>query len=219
MALDIHVYYAWGFGTPTVDQQENLQRAKNAVSMMSWPVIVGEWSLASNGHDSLQWEPAKRDSFLRSFARLQLQAWETHATGWFYWSYRVRFRNSTWSFKDMCEVGWLPGCVPGFEYGPAEWWTVPPCTFAYLDGGCDGLAAIADAMSSKPALLPILKWILIVAMCAILGGMFHVVRLLRPDWAKKVADHIEALRERDWQAFSATVTLQRMQLRRALREM
>jgi len=136
-SVDIHIYFGWGFGSPTVDQQVNLIRARNAVAQVHWPVLVGEWSLAANGHPTLHWEPHRRDAFFHNFARMQLQAWETHSTGWFYWSYKTRFHNSTWNYRDMCEVGWLPGCTESLKFGPLEWWKTPACAYAYMDGQCE----------------------------------------------------------------------------------
>mmetsp|Transcript_2740 Transcript_2740/g.8159 ORF Transcript_2740/g.8159 Transcript_2740/m.8159 type:complete len:802 (+) Transcript_2740:139-2544(+) len=133
---DIHIYFGMGFGHPTLDMHENLARAQNAVNGLNWNVLVGEWSLGANGHPTHTWEPSARDDFFARFARMQLQAWETHSTGWFYWSYKTRFGNSTWNFRDMCNVGWLPGCKEGLQYAPPEWWSTPACAYAYLDGGC-----------------------------------------------------------------------------------
>eukprot|EP00421_Protoceratium_reticulatum_P036574 CAMPEP_0168469888 /NCGR_PEP_ID=MMETSP0228-20121227/58449_1 /TAXON_ID=133427 /ORGANISM="Protoceratium reticulatum, Strain CCCM 535 (=CCMP 1889)" /LENGTH=762 /DNA_ID=CAMNT_0008485681 /DNA_START=181 /DNA_END=2466 /DNA_ORIENTATION=- len=168
---DIHIYFGMGFGHPSLDMQENLQRARDAVAGLSWQVLVGEWSLGANGHPTLEWEPAQRDRFFAKFARMQLQAWESHSIGWFYWSYKTRFPNSTWNFRDMCLVGWLPGCTPALAYPPAEWWSAPPCAYAYMEGGCPESGGIS------------LWWLALLSLLGAAAGA--AVSILRPPWAAK----------------------------------
>lgn len=165
---DIHIYFGKGFGHPTMDQHENLLHARNAVAGTNWHVLIGEWSLASNGHPTLSWEPSERDKFFERFAKMQLQAWETHSIGWFYWNYKTRFANSTWNFRDMCQVGWLPGCTKDIEYASAEWWNTPACAYAYLDGGCPP----SPSMSS-------IWWVILLALVG------AAVTALKPAWAVK----------------------------------
>lgn len=165
---DIHIYFGMGFGHPTVDQHENMERARNSISGLNWNVLVGEWSLGANGQPTETWEPAARDAYFAKFAKMQLQTWETHSTGWFYWSYKTRFGNSTWNFRDMCNVGWLPGCKKGLQYAPPEWWSTPTCAYAYLDGGC-------------PPPPSMLMWcILIPAVACALASV--ALLILKPSW-------------------------------------
>jgi len=140
VAEDVHIYFGMGFGHPTTDHRENLEHASKAVAGLRWNVLVGEWSLGASGQHTEEWTVKHRAEFFRDFARMQLQAWETHTIGWFYWSYKTAYLNSTWNFRDMCEGGWLPGCQPGLTFAPANWWSQPSCAFAYLDGGCDEIA-------------------------------------------------------------------------------
>uniref|UniRef100_A0A7S4RIQ4 glucan 1,3-beta-glucosidase n=1 Tax=Alexandrium monilatum TaxID=311494 RepID=A0A7S4RIQ4_9DINO len=165
---DVHIYFGMGFGDPTRDQEVNLARAQKAVTGLNWNVLVGEWSLGANGHSTSTWDPADRDKFFARFAKMQLQAWESHSTGWFYWSYKTRWGNSTWNFRDMCEVGWLPGCSEELDYAPVEWWDTPSCAYAYLDGGC-------------PAPPSTLMWWLI-PLASALGAAGAVFAILKPPW-------------------------------------
>jgi len=168
---DIHIYFGMGFGHPSLDQQENLQRARKAVAGLHWHVLVGEWSLGANGHPTLSWEPSQRDAFFASFAKMQLQAWETHSIGWIYWSYKTRFPNSTWNFRDMCNVGWLPGCTKSLTYAPAEWWEAPACAYAYLDGGCP------EPQSGVG------WWLVPLGLVLAVGAAGAAIAFLRPSWA------------------------------------
>jgi hypothetical protein len=129
-----------------LDFRENLQRAKKSLlSNQNWPVVLGEWSLTMNGQPPPRWMQDQRKGYYEEFARMQLQAWETHAVGWCYWSYKTGQPNSTWNFRDMCEQGLLPGCSDRFEYAPPEWWLIPDCRYAYLDGKCeDGGVGLPD---------------------------------------------------------------------------
>jgi len=185
-SIDIHIYFGWGFGVPTEDQQVNLKRARNAVAHVRWPVIMGEWSLAANGNPTLTWFPHRRDNFFDKFAKMQLQAWETHSTGWFYWNYKTRFPNSTWNYRDMCEVGWLPGCTPGFNFAPAEWWKTPTCAYAYLDGECT-LTAELEVVSKG------LTWALPLSMLAVLfGAAAAALRVVKPEWLDAARSGVSA---------------------------
>jgi len=183
-STDIHIYFGYGFGPPSLDQRENLRRARNAIAHVHWPVIVGEWSLAANGHPTLTWEPHRRDAFFDKFARMQLQAWETHSTGWFYWSYKTRFHNSTWNFRDMCEVGWLPGCQPELVFASAEWWKTPACAYAYMDGQCDKAAGLKEYSP--------VRWVApLVASIMVLAATMVSIMIVKPGWvitAKGAAD-------------------------------
>lgn len=187
---DIHIYFGMGFGHPSLDQQENLDRARRAVAGLHWHVLVGEWSLGANGHNTLHWQPEQREKFFATFAKMQLQAWETHSIGWFYWSYKTSFANSTWNFRDMCVVGWLPGCNSVLTYASTYWWQESACAYAYLDGGCPNRQAetwnelvVRPAQSVlRPEAAP---WILLAALCC--GAAGALVGFCRPAWATKCA--------------------------------
>jgi len=163
---DIHVYFGMGFGHPVTDEKENLQRAYHAMEGLSWHCLIGEWSLGGNGHTTEAWPPDRRQKFFAGFGRMQLQAWETYSTGWFYWSYKTRFPNSTWNFRDMCNWGWLPGCTKELVYAPENWWEQPVCAYAYLDGNCP-----APSYSTT--------WLILAIFCVVAGA---AVILLRPAW-------------------------------------
>merc|ERR1719419_780563 len=133
---DTHIYFGMTISRLSMDQKENLRQASMALGGVNWQVLVGEWSLGPHNPKHDEWNISRRDKFLASFAKMQLQAWETHSIGWFYWSYKTRYPSSTWNFRDMCEGGLLPGCTQDLVYASPDWWNEPMCTYAYLDGGC-----------------------------------------------------------------------------------
>jgi len=181
VAEDIHIYFGMGFGGPSVHQHENLQRMQHAVGRLHWPVLVGEWSLGGSGHPKLRPGPLQLEHFFKEFAKMQLQAYETYSSGWFYWSYKTTYPNSTWNFRDMCSVGWLPGCVKGFDYGPVEWWRAPTCSFAYLDGGCSGHRSLQTNSSVQTRwLLPVA--LLTLAAILVAAGIAILVVYWWPTW-------------------------------------
>jgi len=175
VAVDVHIYFGMGFGSPSLDHHENLERAREAVAFLHWDVLVGEWSMGANGQVvASDWEGARRDRFFKQFAKMQLQAWETHSMGWFYWSYKTRYPNSTWNYRDMCMVGWLPGCTPELQYAAStEWREHDACTYAYLDGVC--------RESWHPP--PETWWIFLLAVVgAVLGAAAYGTRFAKPTW-------------------------------------
>jgi len=172
VAQDVHVYFGMNFkGGPSLDQRSNLERARKAVAPVHWPVLVGEWSLGGSGHAPHGLGASQHRQYFKEFARMQLQAWETHSTGWFYWSYKTSYPNSTWNFRDMCEAGWLPGCGPtedGISYGPTKWLSAPACAYDYLGGGC------APPSEPPPA------WPFGLALLVAAGAA--AIAALRPQW-------------------------------------
>jgi len=176
-SVDVHIYFGWGFGSPTLDQRVNLRRAQKAVAQVHWPVLVGEWSLAANGHRTLHWDSDRRDRFFDRFARMQLQAWETSSTGWFYWNYKTRFRNSTWNYRDVCELGWIPGCTGRLKFGPGEWWRTPTCAYAYMDGQCKG--GLLDAGGELASVLGSVGWLHVSSLAALVMAFVAGVVVLR----------------------------------------
>lgn len=170
VAEDVHLYFGMGFGSPTDDQQKNLEHASKAVQSLHWNVLVGEWSLGASGQRTSDWTQERRAKFFREFAKMQLQAWETHTIGWFYWSYKTSYANSTWNFRDMCEGGWLPGCIPeGQQYASALWWDEKDCAFAYLDGTCHEEASDGGNIGASVllGLLVVLAVAAVVAICVL----------------------------------------------------
>jgi hypothetical protein len=178
VAQDVHVYFGMNFkGGPSLDQRSNLERARKAVEPVHWPVLVGEWSLGGSGHAPHGLGASEHAQYFKDFARMQLQAWETHSTGWFYWSYKTSYPNSTWNFRDMCEAGWLPGCSPaegGTVYGPPNWLSTPACAYNYLGGGCPQLSEPRNA------------WPFVLALLTAAG--VAAVAALRPQWIAKCLD-------------------------------
>lgn len=168
VAQDIHIFFGMGFGSPTTNQHDNMLKATEAVTGLRWNALVGEWSLGASGQSVESWSDKRKDTFFRDFARMQLQTWESHTIGWFYWSYKTSYANSTWNFRDMCMGGWLPGCSSDDRFGPAEWWSAPPCAFRYFDGRC--------VANSNPNFVPIAICAFAAFLLAAGGGILLVVR-------------------------------------------
>jgi glucan 1,3-beta-glucosidase len=110
---DVHLYMSF-VGWPNRDPFTYLEAAtRRAKQITEWntkgPVIVGEWSLSwpQELQDQLDMLPsAVVDQIMRSYASIQLAAYEQSA-GWFFWSYKVLNRPQ-WSFRDTVERGWFP---------------------------------------------------------------------------------------------------------------
>lgn len=135
MVQDEHMYFSVIAHRASADHRANIGLAmKHLNSQPRWPVLVGEWSLDHSGFELERLTLAEQERWLRTFAKAQLQAYEQHSMGWIYWNYKVGVDVSqTWSFKAMCKRGFLPGCVPGFNYGPPNWWLDSSTTLAYFD--------------------------------------------------------------------------------------
>jgi glucan 1,3-beta-glucosidase len=144
MAQDSHYYFRAFEGGARRENSENLASARSkllGIEAARWPVIVGEWSLGGHGMDLNGQTADELDPWYKDFAKAQLQAWEQHSMGWVYWNYKVGQPGSPWSYRDMCERGRLPGCLPNstVAFATNDWWNQHPCSFAYLDGAFMGL--------------------------------------------------------------------------------
>jgi len=116
VAVDIQVHVPQLSGDPDNNQEEKLDEVRSKIIHESWPVLIGEWSLNGGGRLRKPGEPV--------FAQMQLQEWEVRSIGWFYWHYRT-MGGSSWSFRDVCVSGLLPGCEGNTSYGPTTWWRSP----------------------------------------------------------------------------------------------
>lgn len=142
---DQHISFPRLPGGATADQRSNINLIlQELMQVERWQVVVGEWSLQS----VQQWD----DGFYRDFAKMQIQAFEQHAQGWFYQAYKTAYEDSKVSYRDQCERGRLPGCLEGWRLASPKWWGAPPCSYAYLDGTCPPTSGPRLLFSADPSL-------------------------------------------------------------------
>jgi len=207
--VDQHIYFGMGLGVPTTNQHDNLERAERAISNRHWPLVVGEWSMGASGEITKGWPKDKEADFYKDYSRMQLQAYEKKSIGWFYWSYKTYYQDSTWNYRDMVEKGWIPG-MPGNIFASSEWWRLPSCVYDYLDGQC-GLAAeeefaekhfgepLYDGFSTSPEdemqFTDIFEKLgVFMLVMGPVGVLMVFFKLLNPPWFQKA----EAWGERKW---------------------
>lgn len=85
------------------DPNAHIPRVFSQISQ-SVPMVVGEWSGALNP-GSLQISADEREA-KRLFVEAQLNLFERHCSGWFWWTYKKEYSGDTgWSFRDAVESG------------------------------------------------------------------------------------------------------------------
>jgi len=134
MAQDNHLYWR-AIGGAGWDHPKNVVRARQWLLSAStrWQVVMGEWSLGGYGTYIKRLNKTALHNWYHDFGIAQIQAYEQHSMGWIYWSYKTIYPGAPWNYREMCERGRLPGCIKGFGYRTADWWSNHPCEFAYLD--------------------------------------------------------------------------------------
>jgi glucan 1,3-beta-glucosidase len=91
------------------DPNAHIPRVFSQISQ-SVPVVVGEWSGALNP-GSLQFSADEREA-KRLFVEAQLNLYEKHCSGWFWWTYKKEHSGDTgWSFRDAVESGVFPSSI------------------------------------------------------------------------------------------------------------
>jgi glucan 1,3-beta-glucosidase len=89
-------------------------------------IVVGEWS---NGLDSSRRPENNSDQHKRAFCRAQLDMFEEHTAGWFFWTYKVhrwdywnnkhQDSDSCWSAVTACDADIMPKWA-GFKVKNAQ---------------------------------------------------------------------------------------------------
>lgn len=110
--LDIHLYQLFGRCDKRRSYAGHLQVAAKKWPKLidtvskSWPVVIGEWSLALHSRTYVGYDEAAKNAAIRAYGAVQLAAFE-RAEGWFYWTYRTEY-GGVWSYRSAVENGWLP---------------------------------------------------------------------------------------------------------------
>ncbi|TBU37979.1 glycoside hydrolase [Dichomitus squalens] len=80
-------------------------------------LVVGEWSAALNPaslHGAGDEVQAKR-----AYVEAQLQLFDQHCAGWFFWTYKKESRDTGWSLRDVVEAGVFPTGFRSIKGTPA----------------------------------------------------------------------------------------------------
>jgi len=145
--FDTHIYFGFGTEMSIPLSQKVLEPCAQATVIDFFeseelPVIVGEWSLATN--DCVQWLNGMNsvptapsygincsnpipDAWYIQFAQNQMATWE-RGNGWLFWNFKTE-TDDMWSFFDAVENGWLPpnvSAIPAFIAGTS-------CNESYLE--------------------------------------------------------------------------------------
>lgn len=111
--MDVHLYHMTSVRariqsvTRFVDTTENrVGRLLSRVSKKQ-DVIIGEWSAVLRGESVSHLDKTARTELMERYARAQLAAYETHAIGWFYWSYKTE-KPGPWSYRASVASELLP---------------------------------------------------------------------------------------------------------------
>jgi len=152
VAKDSHLFFRSLYkkmGPVDVQDLYSLATTMLTVNDGTWPTIVGEWSLDDHGTKLAHWKPDLHTKFYKEFGKAQLQAFERNSIGWFYWAYKTQYPNSTWNYRDMCELGWLPSCNSGSDFAPKDWWNTPTCEYKYFTGKCHAKGGVPSSLTQQ----------------------------------------------------------------------
>ncbi|KAI0029966.1 glycoside hydrolase family 5 protein [Vararia minispora EC-137] len=119
---DNHLYYSFG-GVADANPEAyltsicNLARAQADSAKSNWPLMFGEWALATNFDAS--------DAFLRDWADAQKMAYSQSA-GWIFWSFRIE--NSSLAGDTARQWSYLEGVRRGYlTRDPAQYHNASVC--------------------------------------------------------------------------------------------
>ncbi|KAJ2079360.1 hypothetical protein H4R24_003835 [Coemansia sp. RSA 988] len=114
--LDAHLYHVFDHNIDnwSLEQHLNLvcQNGNDLrASSSSFPIIVGEWSLAlpQNAFNGREKEAR------RKFAEVQLDAYEQGGAGWIFWCFKTE-NSPEWSFLDALDRSWIPQPLTSREF-------------------------------------------------------------------------------------------------------
>ncbi|KAI0667210.1 glycoside hydrolase [Trametes maxima] len=121
IALDHHLYRCFtedDIATPAAEHARRLRNGDDNTPQMfarvagqlegaGGALVVGEWSAALNP-GSLHGASDERQE-KRHFVEAQLQLYEQHCAGWFFWTYKKEHPGDTgWSFREAVDAGVFP---------------------------------------------------------------------------------------------------------------
>ncbi|KAJ2807989.1 hypothetical protein H4R20_001059, partial [Coemansia guatemalensis] len=114
--LDAHLYHVFDHNMDNwpLEQHLNLvcQNGRDLrTSSSSFPIIVGEWSLALP-QNALN---GRENEARRKFAEAQLDAYEQGGAGWVFWCFKTE-DSPEWSFLDALDRSWIPQPLTSREF-------------------------------------------------------------------------------------------------------
>ena len=121
LVLDHHLYRCFtsdDISTPAAEHARRLRDVHEPTPSMfsrvakdlegaGGAIVVGEWSAALNpgSFHGASDEEAEKNAYVQA----QLQLYEEHCAGWFFWTYKKEGgRDTGWSFRDTVETGVFP---------------------------------------------------------------------------------------------------------------
>ena len=120
VALDHHLYRCFthdDINTPAAEHARRLSdpndgtpasfaRVSELLKKSCSGLVVGEWSAALNPGSLRGASDGRQEK--RAFVEAQLELFERHCAGWFFWTYKKESKDSGWSFRDAVEEGVFP---------------------------------------------------------------------------------------------------------------
>ncbi|KAI5984851.1 glycoside hydrolase family 5 protein [Pisolithus albus] len=102
---------------PNAPTPQTFARVSSKLKDAGGDLIVGEWSGALNPGSLLGVADERRER--AQFVQAQLDLFERHCSGWFFWTYKKQFPgDSGWSFRDAVDTGVFPCRVGLFPVKP-----------------------------------------------------------------------------------------------------
>ncbi|KAJ2734882.1 hypothetical protein IW152_001992 [Coemansia sp. BCRC 34962] len=116
--LDAHLYHVFDRNIDDWPLESHLrlvcQNGRDLrANSTSFPIIVGEWSLALP-QAALS---GRENEARRRFAEAQLDAYELGGAGWIFWCFKTE-ASPEWSFLDALDRSWMPQPLTNREFSP-----------------------------------------------------------------------------------------------------
>ncbi|KZT07057.1 glycoside hydrolase family 5 protein [Laetiporus sulphureus 93-53] len=111
--------HARALSDPNQSAPQMFARVSQKLEGAGCGLVVGEWSGALNpgSVQGIQNEDAAR----RDYIAAQLQLYDRHCAGWFFWTYKKQWSGDKgWSFRDAVEAGVFPALVGLRRRKPVE---------------------------------------------------------------------------------------------------
>ena len=110
--LDVHMYQLFTNADKKLSLEGHIEKANHEWRKLiervgkTWPVMIGEWSLALDEPTLKGLSDDVKAAAMRAYGSVQLEVFE-QAASWFYWTYRTE-GGGAWSYRHCVEHGWLP---------------------------------------------------------------------------------------------------------------
>ncbi|KAJ2835253.1 hypothetical protein FBU31_001678 [Coemansia sp. 'formosensis'] len=116
--LDAHLYHVFDRNIDDWPLESHLrlvcQNGRDLkANSTSFPIVVGEWSLALP-QAALR---GRENEARRRFAEAQLDAYELGGAGWIFWCFKTEV-SPEWSFLDALDRSWMPQPLSNREFSP-----------------------------------------------------------------------------------------------------